>query len=159
MFNLKKGEKMKKIIIKSEGNNYSALEIGMFKDLAEYSFPHPKLKHDIHGKLFVGELLKSTGAEISFQVLPANTDIPFLHSHNEHEEIYIFVKGNGQFQVDDDLFDIQEGSIVRVAPKGKRTWRNNSDNSMILVVIQTKAETLDNYCVTDGFGVNGVILR
>jgi len=159
MFNLKKGEKMKKTTIKSEGINHLALEVGAFQDLTEYSYPHPKLKHDIQGKLFVGELLKSTGAEISFQVLPANTDIPFLHSHNEHEEIYIFIKGTGQFQVDDDLFDVQEGSIVRVAPKGKRTWRNNSDNSMILIVVQAKVETLDSYCVTDGFGAYGEILR
>lgn len=149
---------MKKVIIKSEGSNYSALEIGAFTNLAEYAYPHPKLKQDIHGKLFVGELLKSTGVEISFQVLPANTDIPFLHSHNEHEEVYVFIKGKGQFQVDKDLFDIQEGSVVRVAPNGKRTWRNNSNDAMILIVIQAKTETLNSYCVTDGFRVKGEIL-
>jgi len=150
---------MKKAIVKSEGNNYSAIEIGNFDNLGGYSYLHPKLKQDLSGKLFVGELLKTSGIEISFQVMPANTEIPFLHSHNENEEVYIFIKGNGQFQVDNDLFNILEGSIVRVAPSGKRTWRNNSEDSMILIVIQAKAETLDKYCVSDGVGVNGVILR
>lgn len=150
---------MKKAMIKSEGNNYSAIEIGKLQDLAEYSFPHPKLRQDVPGKLFVGEILKSTGTEISFQIMPANSDIPFLHSHTNQEEVYIFIKGKGQFQVDNDLFDIQEGSIIRVAPKGKRTWRNNSDNIMILMVIQAKVDTLENYNVLDGFGVSGEILK
>jgi len=150
---------MKKVMIKSEGNNYSAIEIGKLQDLAEYSFPHPKLKQDVQGKLFVGEILKSTGIEVSFQMMPVNTDIPFLHSHTNQEEIYIFIKGKGQFQVDNDLFDIQEGSIIRVAPKGKRTWRNNSDGIMILMVIQAKAGTLENYNILDGYGVSGEILK
>lgn len=150
---------MKKAMIKSEGNNYSAIEIGKLQNLAEYSFPHPKLKQDILGKLFVGEILNSTGTEISFQVMPPNSDIPFLHCHTDHEEVYIFINGKGQFQVDNDLFDIQEGSIIRVAPKGKRTWRNSSDDIMILMVVQAKADTLENYNVLDGFGVSGEILK
>ena len=150
---------MKKALIKSEGNNYSAIEIGKLQDLAEYSFPHPKLKQDVRGKLFVGEILKSTGSEVSFQIMPPNSDIPFLHSHTNQEEIYIFIKGKGQFQVDNNLFNIQEGSIVRVAPNGKRTWRNNSDDIMILMVIQSKAGTLEKYNVLDGFGVVGEILK
>lgn len=149
---------MKKAMIKSDGNNYSAIEIGKLQDLAEYSFLHPKLKQDVPGKLFVGEILKSTGAEVSFQIMPANTNIPFLHSHTNQEEIYIFVKGKGRFQVDNDLFDIQEGSIIRVAPKGKRTWKNNSDDVMMLIVVQAKVGTLENYNVRDGFGVKGEIL-
>ncbi|WP_282038341.1 cupin domain-containing protein [Saccharicrinis aurantiacus] len=150
---------MKKAIIKSEGNNYSAIEIGKLQNLAEYSFPHPKLKQDVPGKLFVGETLKTTGTEVSFQIMPANSDIPFLHSHLNQEELYVFIKGEGQFQVDNDLFDIQEGTIIRVAPKGKRTWRNNSDDIMILMVIQAKANTLEKYNVLDGFGVKGEILK
>lgn len=159
MFNFKMEKKMKKAMIKSEGNNYSAIEIGKLQDLAEYSFPHPKLKQDVRGKLFVGEILKSTGVEISFQIMPAKTDIPFLHSHTNHEEIYIFLKGKGKFQIDNDLFDVQEGSVVRIAPKGKRTWRNNSDDIMILIVIQAKTGTLEDYNVLDGFGVSGEILK
>lgn len=158
MFNLKV-EKMKKVISKSEGENYSVLEIGEFENLADYSYLHPKLKRDIPGKLFVGELLSATGVEISFQVLPPQLEIPFLHCHKEHEEVYIFISGKGQFQVDDDLFDIQEGTVVRVAPNGKRTWRNNSNCPMVLIVIQARIRTLEKYFVSDGFGVDGHILR
>ena len=150
---------MKNIVHNSEGNNYSAIDIGQFKDLKQYSYPHPKLNQNIQGKVFVGHALKCTGVEISFQILPADTEIPFLHCHKDHEEVYIFIKGNGQFQVDNDLFDITEGSIVRVAPEGRRTWRNNSYNSMVFMVIQAKAGTIENYFVNDGYGVAGKILE
>ena len=54
--------------------------------------------------------------------------MPIHHSHKKNEEAYISVKGHGQeVQVDDDVIDVKEGSIVRIAPAGKRIWRNNSD--------------------------------
>ncbi|MGA2405884.1 MAG: cupin domain-containing protein [Bacteroidales bacterium] len=76
-----------------------------------------------------------------------------LHSHKNHEEIYIFIKGNGQFQVDGNRFNIMEGSVIRIAPDGRRTWRNNSDKPLIFMVIQAKNDSLDKYFVEDSFRV------
>ena len=110
---------MKNLIVTSEGINYSAIDLGDFDNLMNYSFLHPRLKSEVKGKVFIGEILKSTGTEISFQILLPNTDIPFLHQHKKHEETYIILKGTGQFQVDGNIFNIKEGSVIRVAPDGK----------------------------------------
>lgn len=150
---------MKEIKIISEGQNYSAIELGRLDMLTDYSYMHPKLKQLVKGKVFIGEKLKTTGVEISFQILPPETEIPFLHCHNKHEEVYIILKGAGQFQVDDDIFDVSEGSVIRISPAGKRTWRNNSENPMILIVIQSQDGTLDNHFIADGFRVAGEIKR
>ena len=80
--------------------------------------------------------------EVSFQILHPKFDMPFLHIHKNHEEMYIFLKGEGQFQVDGSVFDIMEGSIIRIAPKGSRAWRNNSDEPMIFICIQSMAGTM-----------------
>ena len=72
--------------------------------------------------------------------------------------IMIFIKGNGQFQVDDSLFDIKEGSVIRISPNGNRTWRNGSDNEMIFVVIQAQSDSLKNYYIADGYRAKGDIL-
>lgn len=88
---------MKNLKVTSEGPNYSAIEIGKFDNLMDYLYLHPKLNQEVKGKIFVGEILKTTGAEVSFQILPPKTEIPFLHQHKNHEEIYIFIKGFGQF--------------------------------------------------------------
>ena len=150
---------MKEVIINSKGDNYTALEIGDLDELNNYSFQQPNNKHTIQGKLFLGKLLNTTGIEISFQELQANTSVPFLHSHKNNEEVYICIKGKGQFQIDSELIDIKEGSIIRVSKEGKRTWRNNSDKPLILIVIQAKANTLKDYFTADGFLVKGELLK
>jgi quercetin dioxygenase-like cupin family protein len=149
---------MKDLHIKAQGPNFSAIDIGEFENLMDFSFLHPKLKSEVKGKVFVGEILKSSSTEISFQILPPNTNIPFLHQHKNHEEIYVILKGTGQFQVDETVFEISEGSIIRVAPEGKRSWRNNTDKPMIFMCIQGQKNSLDNYSVFDGFRTPGDII-
>lgn len=153
----RKGSYMNKAKIISEGKNYTAVDLGKFDDLGSYTYLHPKLNREVGGKIFLGEILKSTGAEISFQILPPHGDISFLHQHRNHEEIYLIVKGKGQYQVDSKCFDIAEGSIVRVAPDGKRTLRNNSDVPLVFMVIQIQLNSLDCHGIEDGFRVDGEI--
>ncbi|MEN8228341.1 MAG: cupin domain-containing protein [Bacteroidota bacterium] len=144
---------MTKTKIIAENKNYKAIDIGSFDQLSKHEFIHPKFKNIDKGRLFIGELLQTTGAEISFRELPSNTKIPFLHKHHKHEEIYIFLKGSGQFQVDDEVFKIKEGSIVRVSMEGNRTLSNDSKEPMIYMVVQSQADTLAGYDVSDGYRV------
>ena len=141
----------------SEGINYKAIDIGSIDKLSDYSFVHPKLGHTVENKLFIGEVLKSTGSEISFMELPSKTTVSFLHKHKKHEEIYVILKGHGQYQVDDDVFQIKEGSIVRVSPNGSRTLRNDSERGMIYMVIQSVADTLTSFNISDGYRIEGEI--
>ena len=141
----------------SEGLNYKAINIGPLARLTDHTFIHPKFGTKNEGRIFVGEHLRSTGSEISFRDLPAKTTITFLHKHRTHEEIYIILKGSGQYQVDEDIFRIGEGSVIRVSPDGSRTLCNDSGESMIYMVVQAAAETLKGYDVSDGYRVEGEI--
>ena len=141
----------------SEGSNYKAVDIGSLNQLSDYDFVHPKLGHTVKNKLFIGEILKLTGAEISFTGLPPKTTISFLHKHKKHEEIYIFLTGHGKYQVDNNVFQINEGSIVKVSPDGSRTLRNDSENNMIYIVVQTVSGTMDGYNISDGYRIDGEI--
>ena len=142
---------MKKIELLSEGDNFTAINLGDFNGLPEHSYLHPKLKSEVKGKVFTGEAIRSTGTEISFQSLPPKTEIPFLHKHRNHEEIYIVLRGEGQFQVDGVSFDVKEGSMVRISPDGSRSWRNNSDNPIVMMCIQAQQGSLDCRYVADGY--------
>jgi mannose-6-phosphate isomerase-like protein (cupin superfamily) len=132
---------------------FSTAEIGPFADLGDYTFAHPQLGVDVEGKVFLNQLLGLTGAEISFNRLPAGKPIPFYHTHRLNEEIYIFLKGTGEFQVDDKVFPVREGTVVRIAPDGVRTWRNNSAEDLFYIVIQAKAGTFEGHTTLDGVGV------
>ena len=148
---------MKTVSVTSEGADHCALDLGPFAQLLDYSYQHPLRRIEVEGKQFVGELLKATGAEISFQLLPPGAAHPFLHAHQRHEEIYVFLRGQGQFQVDDEVFDVAEGSVIRIAPEGKRTYRNNSEQPLIFMCIQCQAGSLDCYFVQDGLKAEGTI--
>ena len=75
--------------------------------------------------------------------------MPIYHNHHQNEEVYIFIQGQGQLQVDGETLDIKEGSIVRISPEGERIWRNTSDESLVYIIIQVKQNSLEQYGLND----------
>lgn len=141
---------MKEIKKVSENENYTAVNIGSLNDLLAYSFLHPVRKTLVEGKVFLKDATNATGTEISFNLVPPHTEVPYFHIHNKNEETYIFLKGSGFYQVDDDCFPIQEGSVIRVAPKGNRGMCNTSDEPMVYLAIQSKENSLEEHTSADG---------
>ena len=74
----------------------------------------------------------------------------FLHSHKSHEELYFFLSGKGEFQVDGTVFPVEEGSVVRVSPAGKRSVRNNGTTPLLMLCIQYCSNTFSQEDATDG---------
>jgi len=141
---------MKQIEKLSENKNYTAVDLGDLKSLMDYSLVHPVNKKLIEGKVFLKDATQSTGTEISFNSLPPRSEQPYFHIHRKNEETYIIISGFGFFQVDEDCFSIKEGSIVRVAPQGKRGIRNSSDETMVYMVIQSRENSLEEHTTADG---------
>ena len=133
----------------AEGTHFSALSTGSFSQLNDYVLPvAPGM--EIQGKVFMGQTLQTTGAEISFQSFAPGKETGFLHTHQTHEELYIFVSGKGEFQVDGQVFPVGEGSVVRVDPEGKRSVRNNCTEPLIMICVQYKAQTFTAQDAADG---------
>lgn len=133
----------------AEGTHFSALSTGSFSQLNDYVLPvAPGM--EIQGKVFMGQTLQTTGAEISFQSFAPGKETGFLHTHQTHEELYIFVSGKGEFQVDGQVFPVGEGSVVHVAPEGKRSVRNNGTEPLIMICVQYKAQTFTAQDAADG---------
>ena len=141
---------MKEIKKLSQNDNYNAINLGNLNELMNYSLIHPVNKQEIEGKVFLKDATKATGSEISFNSLPANSEQPYFHTHRKNEETYIIIKGFGFFQVNEDCFEIAEGSVIRVAPNGKRGIKNSSDDTMIYMVVQSKENSLEEYTTKDG---------
>lgn len=124
----------------AESKNFTAIEFGKLDSVLESA----------NGKIFLKEQTKATATEISVSVLPPKTDLPIFHTHKQNEETYIILSGSGKFQVDDQCFDISEGSVIRVAPNGLRGMTNTSNQQMIYLVVQAKENSLEQYTMTDG---------
>ena len=141
---------MKKIEKIAEGKNFAAVNAGSWNEIQDYELPMgPNV---LKGKVFVGPEIGLTGSELSFQTLVPGQDSGFLHTHKTHEELYIILKGEGQYQVDGEIFPVSEGTIIRVAPDGKRALKNTGCENLTMLCIQYKANafTEADSPMTDG---------
>ncbi len=140
---------MKQIQTIETGANFSAVNFGRLADIKDYVLElGPEIR--IPGKVFGGQPVGATGGEFSFQVFAPGQETGFLHTHKNHEELYFFLKGSGEFQVDGDVFPVGEGSVVRVAPGGRRSVRNNGTEPLVILCVQYRGNTFTADDATDG---------
>lgn len=140
---------MKQIEKIAAAENFSAVNVGKLGELGDYLLElGPEVK--IPGKVFGGGAVGATGGEFSFQIFRPGTETGFLHTHKKHEELYFFFKGKGEFQVDGQIFPVSEGSVVRVAPDGKRSVRNNGEEPLIMLCVQYRGDTFTTEDAADG---------
>jgi mannose-6-phosphate isomerase-like protein (cupin superfamily) len=121
--------------MKKMGKNYKVSSIGDIQTL---------------GRVTLKGELALTGSEISINELPPGVSVPFVHSHKRNEEVYIILKGKGQFYVDGDEFEVEEGSVLRVDPAGARCLRAGGRTPIRYICIQTEANSLVQFTQDDG---------
>jgi mannose-6-phosphate isomerase-like protein (cupin superfamily) len=132
------------------GANFTAVHTGPFSSLDSYKLDVPALNRTVQGKLFLKEFLGATGMQISMNKLPAGATVPFYHQHKDNEEVYIIVGGCGQMQIDEQVFDVEEGSVIRISTQGSRCIRNNSNEELHYICIQAKENSLVQETFEDG---------
>ena len=145
---------MRKIETIKTGENYSAVSVGRINEIIEHELPMGPVT--IQGKVFAGQAVGATGSELSFQTLVPGQDSGFLHTHKTHEELDIILKGEGLYQVDGEQFPVSEGTIVRVAPNGKRALKNTGRDNLTMLCIQYKANA---FTESDSPMTDGIILQ
>ena len=62
------------------------------------------------------------------------------HRHKTAEEIYFVVSGTLQFKIEDELMDVGEGTVVRMAPEVVRSVWNEGPGDAVLVMCSIRAE-------------------
>lgn len=137
----------------AKANNFTAVDFGKLGDIKDYVLEWgPDIK--IPGKVFGSQSVNATGSEFSFQSFAPGQESGFLHTHKNHEELYFCLSGKGEFQVDGEVFAISEGSVVRVAPDGKRSIRNNGSEPLLMLCVQYRGDTFTADDATDGVILN-----
>jgi mannose-6-phosphate isomerase-like protein (cupin superfamily) len=118
------------------GPGFSLASGATFDSLEAHRYTHPHVGRAAAGKVFLRHPLDITGAEISLNRLAPGLGMPFLHKHRLNEEIYFFIAGSGEFQVNDVLFPVAAGSVVRVEPAAARGWRVVGELPLDYIVLQ-----------------------
>ncbi len=73
----------------------------------------------------------------------ANLRSPMAHSHREQEEAYVVVAGSGRVLLDDEVHDLRQWDVVRVAPEVVRAFEAGPDGLDIIAVGGPKPEDGD----------------
>ena len=137
------------------GTNFTCFHAGPKEAWTQFRLEPPEVPVPARGKLFLRSLLGSAGLEVSLNVVPPGEGMPFLHRHRQNDELYVVVGGRGQFLVDGECLDVEEGSAVRMNPPAARAWRNNSDAPLYLLCIQYRADSVIEGGTLDGQRVDG----
>ena len=110
---------------------------------------------------YPGEMRLATyeiGAEqaaFSYRRMPQHTGGKgsYGHRHKTQEEIYFVMSGKLQFKLDDEVLDLEQGSVVRVAPETWRSvWNDEKEDAELVIVSKyvpggsrDDAEYLENF--------------
>jgi mannose-6-phosphate isomerase-like protein (cupin superfamily) len=62
------------------------------------------------------------------------------HRHFTLEEVYFVASGTLQFKLEDEIIDVPEGTVVRVAPEVARSVWNAGPGDAILIIVSKKSE-------------------
>ena len=72
------------------------------------------------------------------------------------QELYFILRGEGQYQVDGEIFPVSEGCVIRVSPDGKRALKNTGNENLTMLCVQYKGTP---FTEADSPMTDGVILQ
>jgi len=65
------------------------------------------------------------------------------HHHTEQEEAYVVVGGSGRIKLDDDVVELKQFDVVRVAPHVVRAFEAGPGGLEVIAVVGRKPEEGD----------------
>ena len=102
--------------------NYEVVNIGALDQWrAFYGGFRPDSSRD--GRRVVDHELAMQFIGMTANALAPGEEAGYWHTHSAVEELYVFLGGQGQMGLDDDLIEVGPGSVVRVGQNVWRTWR------------------------------------
>jgi mannose-6-phosphate isomerase-like protein (cupin superfamily) len=67
------------------------------------------------------EPLELSNSAVSYMRIAPNYRLPFGHTHNSQEELYVLVDGSARLKLDDEIVELKRFDAVRIP---KETMRN-----------------------------------
>lgn len=86
---------------------------------------------------------------MSINALPAGSNVPFVHSHKQNEEVYGIIEGAGKAVIDGETIELKTGDWLRISPEAKRQLFAAADSAIKYICIQVKANSLEEYTADD----------
>ena len=113
-----------------------------YESLMSYAITNLREVEDMAAKHGFGELQASrfprtdVGMEdsgLAYHAVKPGKQQPFGHRHKTAEEIHVIISGSGRVKLDDELVEVKEMDVIRVAPEVTRAFEAGPDGLEYLV--------------------------
>jgi quercetin dioxygenase-like cupin family protein len=89
---------------------------------------------------FARKHIGSTELGVSRFTYEPNVRNPSGHSHRQQEEAYVVISGSGRMRLDDEIREIRQWDVIRVAPAVVRAFEAGPDGLDVIAVGGNKPE-------------------
>jgi mannose-6-phosphate isomerase-like protein (cupin superfamily) len=72
---------------------------------------------------------------------------PFGHRHREQEEAYVVVSGSGRVKLDDEVVELRQWDVLRVAPQVVRSFEAGAEGIELIAIGNDRPEGGDGEMV------------
>jgi mannose-6-phosphate isomerase-like protein (cupin superfamily) len=116
--------------------------------MADYTVRRLEEIPDVLGD-YPGEMRMSAAGDLgneqvafTWRRMPAGTGGKgsYGHRHKTQEEIYFVASGTLQFKLEDEVIDVGEGTLVRVAPHVARSVWNDGPEDAVLIMCSPRSD-------------------
>lgn len=99
--------------------------------------------------------LDSEHLGVTYQRLAPNLVAVDGHSHKEQEEAYVVISGSGTAKLDDEVVELRQWDVVRVAPETVRGFDAGPEGMELICIGGDKPEGGDGVLVKDRWPAGG----
>jgi len=97
-----------------------------------------------------GEQLGAERSAISYLRVAPGFRMPFGHTHEQQEEVYVVVDGSAKLKLDDDVLEVERWDAVRIAPDTVRNVEAGPEGVELILIGAPKttpndAEMIQNW--------------
>ena len=99
--------------------------------------------------LFARPYLGSTELGVSRFTYEPDTRFPFGHRHREQEEAYVVVAGSGRAKLDDEIVELAQWDVLRLAPAVARQFEAGPEGMDVICIGGSRPDGGDGEKVDD----------
>jgi mannose-6-phosphate isomerase-like protein (cupin superfamily) len=89
---------------------------------------------------FARKHIDSEHLGVSLFRYPPNLRSPMGHSHREQEEAYVVIEGSGRMRLGDEVIDLKQWDVVRVAPSTVRAIEGGPEGIGLIAIGNDRPE-------------------
>jgi len=104
-----------------------------FETDVEDMAPHGGMAPDVEAK-FAREPLGLENSGVSRLRVKPGFRVPFGHTHETQEEVYVVVSGSAKLKLDDEVVELKQWDAIRIAPGVMRNLEAGSDGAELVLV-------------------------